>query len=192
MKKTRRSRMLVTFVRTGERRYAVRAAVEGKAVIEMNPAPGYDPLMPHDLQHFIVERALALDGGIFGQLATGGTAGTFNIVAGGANSREALRENRKRARKGSQTMSSQRSDSLRSERATYICWHDWLSHSDDPSLRARAREMKDTVRGMLAGMPPGERALYTPAKLTEIRSQFQSLSDRWSALKVGEALAEQW
>jgi hypothetical protein len=44
----------------------------------MNSAPGYDDLMPHDLQHFIVERTLGIRNGIFGQLAHGGSAGTFH------------------------------------------------------------------------------------------------------------------
>jgi hypothetical protein len=33
---------------------------------EMSPAPGYNPWLPHDLQHLIVERALGIDGAIFG------------------------------------------------------------------------------------------------------------------------------
>jgi len=47
----------------------------------VNPAPGYDPVLPHDLQHFIVERALGIEGAVFGQLAAGGTAGTFHVIA---------------------------------------------------------------------------------------------------------------
>lgn len=40
------------------------------ALVEMNRAPGYDPLMPHDLLHLIVESELGLTRGIFGQLAS--------------------------------------------------------------------------------------------------------------------------
>src|SRR5215510_8758390 len=115
----RRGSMFVTFVRTGERRYAVRAAVEGKAALEMSPAPGYDPMVPHDLQHFIVERALGIEGGVFGQLAAGGTAGTFNVVEMREKSRR-TRERRKRAAKQAKLALS-RDDPLRSERATYVC-----------------------------------------------------------------------
>jgi hypothetical protein len=192
MKKARCKPMSVTFLRTGERRYAVRAALEGKPIVEMSPAPGYDPLMPHDLQHFIVERALGIEGGIYGQLAGGGTAGTFHVVAGRASARKASRETRKRKRKGGQFISSQRSDAARSERATYICWHDWLSHSGDPSLRTPALKMKEAVRSMLVAMPPNERAVYTSEKMAEIRSQFQRLSEHWSVLKIGEDLTEPW
>ena len=182
--------MFVTFVRTGERRYAVRAAVEGKAVVEMSPAPGYDPLVPHDLQHFIVERALGIEGAVFGQLAAGGTAGTFHVVGAGGGPRRA-RENRKRAGKQAK-LTFHRDDPARSERATYVCWHSWLSQSNDPTLRAKARAMQEAVRRMLQGMPADERALYSAAKQAEIRAEFERLSERWSKLSVGESLTEPW
>src|SRR5687768_4258754 len=49
-----RRRMEVTFTRTGERRYSV--SVEGPGIVTavMDPAPGYDPLLPHDMAHFVV------------------------------------------------------------------------------------------------------------------------------------------
>jgi hypothetical protein len=164
--------------------------VEGKAVVEMNPAPGYDPLVPHDLQHFIVERALGIEGAVFGQLAAGGTAGTFHVVATGESPRRA-REDRKRAAKQAK-LSFERDDPARSERATYICRHSWLSQSNDPAHRAKAREMQDTVRSMLQGMPADERGLYSRAKMTEVRAEFERLSGLWSKLEVGESLTEPW
>jgi hypothetical protein len=192
MKRTRRKPMSVTFVRTGERRYAVRVAVEGTPDMEMNPAPGYDPVMPHDLQHFIVERALGIDGAIYGQLAAGGTAGTFHVVAKSRGFREASRERRKRDRRSSRLMSNHLEDCARSERATYVCWHDWLGHSKEPAQRAKALTMTKTVKSMLGTMPREERALFTPERLREIRSHFSALSERWSALKIGEGFTEQW
>jgi hypothetical protein len=192
MKGTRRKPMLVTFTRTGERRYAVRASVEGMPDMEMNPAPGFDPFMPHDLQHFIVERALAIDGAIYGQLAAGGTVGTFRSVARSTAPRAASRERRKQERRSSRLMAGHLEDCARSERATYVCWHDWLSHCKEPALRAKAQAMNAAARSILQGMPPAERALYTAEKLTEVRSQFSALSARWSALKVGESFTEPW
>jgi hypothetical protein len=184
--------MTVTFLRTGERRYAVRAAVEGMPAVEMNPAPGYDALVPHDLQHFIVERALGIDRAIYGQLAAGGTAGTFRAAGVSMSPREASRDRRRRDRKSSKLMSGQQVDCARSERATYVCWHDWLSHSEDPALRARALKMRETSEGILLAMPREERALYTAEKLTEIRAQFSRLGECWSSLKIGEGFTEHW
>jgi hypothetical protein len=60
--------------------------------MQMSPAPGYDTFMPHDLQHFIVERALGIDGAIFGQLAAGGTARTFHAIGAPGDLRAASRE----------------------------------------------------------------------------------------------------
>ncbi len=193
-KTTQRTRrpMSVTFVRSGERRYAVRVAVEGMPEMMMDPAPGYDAVMPHDLQHFIVERALGMDGAIYGQLAAGGTADTFHAVARSSGRRAASRARRKRDRRSSRLMSSHAEDCARSERATYICWHDWLAHSKEPVHRARALTINQAVESMLQAMPGEERALYTAEKLRDIRSQFSALSARWSALAVGEGFTERW
>ncbi|MBO0763943.1 MAG: hypothetical protein J2P50_05060 [Hyphomicrobiaceae bacterium] len=184
--------MLVTFVRTGERRYAVRVVVDGRPQMEMSPAPGYDPLMPHDLQHFIVERALGIDGAIFGQLAAGGTGGTFHSVTRPQKPRAASRERRKQNRRSSALMSAHQGDCERSERATYICWHNWLSHAEEPALRAKARAMTATANSILERMPREERALFTANTLREIRCEFSMLSARWSKLKVGEGFTEPW
>ena len=62
--------MLVTFTRTGERRY--RIDVEGVVRSFMEPAAGYDELLPHDIAHFIVEKYLGLQGAVYGRLAAGG------------------------------------------------------------------------------------------------------------------------
>jgi hypothetical protein len=184
--------MLVTFARTGERHYAVRAAPDGLPVVETNPAPGYDPFMPHDLQHFIVERALGLDDAIFGQLAAGGMARNFHAVERPRDLRAASRQRRKRERRSSRLMSGHVEDCARSERATYVCWQDWLTHANDPALRAKGLRMHATARSILAGMQPEERASFTPETLSEIRSQFAALSARWSTLRIGESLTEPW
>jgi hypothetical protein len=192
MTRIRRKPMLVTFARTGERHYAVRAAADGMPVVEMDPAPGYDPLMPHDLQHFIVERALGIDDAIFGQLAAGGMARTFHATAQAGGPRAASRQRRKRERRSGRLMSGHGEDCARSERATYVCWQDWLSHCNDPALRAKALAMKATARSILEGMQPAERALFTPGKLSEIRSEFSTLSARWSPLRIGGSFTERW
>ena len=72
--------MNIQFRRTGERRYAITIYRNNLPPVEMNPAPGYDPIMPHDLLHLVVESELGLTRGIFGQIAEGGHAGTFHFV----------------------------------------------------------------------------------------------------------------
>ena len=43
----------------------------------MNPAPGYEDLLPHDLVHLLVEIRWKLRDGIYGDVAAGGNAGTL-------------------------------------------------------------------------------------------------------------------
>lgn len=69
--------MILVFRRTGEKRYAVEALRKGLPVVEMNPAPGYDQLIPHDMMHLVVEAQLGLTRGIFGQLAVAGLQELF-------------------------------------------------------------------------------------------------------------------
>jgi hypothetical protein len=45
----------------------------------MDPAPGYDPRLPHDMAHFVVENELGITGGVFGQLAQGGVCSTTPV-----------------------------------------------------------------------------------------------------------------
>src|SRR6188474_248041 len=91
--------MQVEFHKTGERRYAVKIRRENLPDVEMNPAPGFDPLMPHDLLHFLVEQELGLRQAIFGHVAAGG--GTFRMrPSESKNDRQDARERRKLKQKG--------------------------------------------------------------------------------------------
>jgi len=184
--------MRVEFHKTGERRYALVIWRDSETKLEMNPAPGFDPLMPHDLQHFIVEKHLGIEGGVFGHLAAGGTARCFHALTDGMSSREASRLRRKQGARDRRLMPDRTGDYARSERATCICWHDWLSHASDAALRARAAQMRETAGNVLQRMGPAERAGYTAEKLGEIRVEFERLSARWSALRIGDSLVEHW
>ncbi|MEV5828169.1 hypothetical protein AB0L25_21690 [Spirillospora sp. NPDC052242] len=64
--------MDVTFERTGHRRYATIVAVPGRPPRRMDPAPGYDDHIPHDLVHYLAEAELGLARGVFGRAAAGG------------------------------------------------------------------------------------------------------------------------
>src|SRR5258705_12419148 len=86
--------MNVTFARTAERNY--RVSVEGPGVVSswMEPPPGYDPRLPHDMAHFVVENELGITGGIFVQLAAGGHARTFHQTDPESGRKVAKRGNR--------------------------------------------------------------------------------------------------
>ena len=185
--------MQVEFQKTGERRYAVIIKRDGLPDLKMNPAPGFDPLMPHDLLHFLVEEELGLRRGIFGQVALGGTAGTFqNQPSENSNSRNDSRLRRKTAKRGRKMLKENTDDCAQSERATFICLYDWLFHSSDEKLRLRAKEMTVTFESILGQMPETERKMLNKEKLAAIRSRMDELSKLWSALKVDRSIILEW
>ena len=83
----------------------------------MDPAPGYDSRLPHDVAHFIVENELGIKGGVFGQLASGGS---FRIV------QTADAKAKKKARRTSVTLArDNKTDALFSEHAVYAAQSRW-------------------------------------------------------------------
>ena len=119
--------MKVTFTRTSERRY--RVSVEGPDIepLYMDPAPGYDNKLPHDAAHFIVENELGILGGVFGQLAAGGTANTFRS--------EDLKKPRKTKKRGQAMAKANREDALFSEHAVYAAQSRWEKHDIIPDTK---------------------------------------------------------
>lgn len=185
--------MQVEFHKTGERRYAVIVMREGWPKLIMDPAPGFDPLMPHDMLHFLVEQELGLRRGIFGQIELGGTARTFHPAsAEKADQRAASRFRRKTAKRGKKLFKSGLDDCAQSERATFICLYDWFVHSRDEKLRLRAAEMKVTTHSILGIMTETEHTVLNKEKLARIRSRMDELSSRWSALKVNQSMSLEW
>lgn len=181
--------MVVMFRRAGERRYAVEVRRPVFPDFEMNPAPGYDNLIPHDLMHMVVEAQLGLSRGVFGQLAAGGDAGTFHPIFRDNEKPRDMSRVRNRVKERSQRLMREgRDDCAQSERATYICWQYWLGRSKSTASRPmaqQAREVRDvaTVRELNA---------LNPAKLAEICKHLDVLSTHWSSLEVGQSMAVRW
>ncbi len=174
--------MRVQFHKTDDRRYRVVVLRDGHEPLQMLTAPGNDPLMPHDLRHFIVEQELGIELGVFGQLAAGGTARTF---FGKTNDRKTRRRGERLSRAG-------RDDGARSERATYVCTYHWLAASANPALRRRAAETAQAANGTLAAMDASERRVFDARTVARISARMDSLSQRWAAAKAGECLDLEW
>ena len=185
--------MKVQFHRTGTRRYAITIYREGLPPVEMNPAPGYDPIMPHDLLHLIVESELGLSLGVFGQVASGGHAGTFHPVATeGAPRREAARLRRRASRRGEKLLREGRNQAAQSERATYICWYEWLARSDDPERRKLAAQMAPQAKSIRGLQPAAEDRALTEDLLARVCSRLDDLSAQWASLDIGESFTVVW
>jgi len=180
--------MEVEFKRTGERRYAITIFREAYPTIEMNPAPGYDPIMPHDLAHLIVEKEIGLRRGIFGQIAAGGNAGTFHaVVSASDNKRDAARLRRKVARRGEMLLREGRDESAISERAVYVCMNEWMSRSTDPNRRALAVELSPQYKRLT-----DDSDFLNDEVLNRVCASLDRASEQWTSLRIGESFSITW
>ncbi|MCA0207927.1 MAG: hypothetical protein LCH74_02590 [Proteobacteria bacterium] len=182
--------MKVHFIRSGERRYSMRIERAGLPVLVMDPAPGFDPDLPHDMVHFVVEAALGLKTGVFGQIAAGGDAGSFHVEAGGAlSAKEHQRAARKQVAKGAKLIKNQGREGELSELAAFLFDIAWRSQSrpDSAGQRAALGEAERTR----ASLSADERARVDAAR-PQVFADFERLSKAWRALPVGDALTFEW
>ena len=187
------SQMILVFRRTGQRRYAIEAKRAVFPDVEMNPAPGYDELMPHDLMHLVVEAQLGLTRGVFGQLAAGGDAGTFHpSFKPQVTTRVAARVRHRQKARGKTLMQKGREQSAQSERATYICWYEWLARSQSSDRRTAAKMMTKQAIQVRELAPKMELRALSERKLEEICRHLDELSSHWSRLEVGQSMVVRW
>src|SRR5205823_4759412 len=148
----------VTFTRTAEHRYRVSAEGPGVVSAFMEPAPGYDARLPHDLAHFVVESEIGIVGGVFGQLAAGGHANTFRPLG------EPPR--RRVAKRGERLAATNRDDAMLSEKVVGIACRIW-NNSVGAAIPAR------DVEGVAAD------------DLRRVCRAFDAVSAVWSKLGIG-------
>jgi len=183
--------MKVHFIRSGERRYSIRVERENGPVLIMDPAPGYDPVLPHDMVHFVVEAVLGLKGGVFGQLAAGGTAGSFRVAppTGAVAAKDHSRMVRKQAAAGQKLLKDQGREGELSELAAFLFDVGWRSETrpDSAAQRAALGEAERTRQSLSVD----ERARIDAARL-RVFEAFERLSARWRSLQPGDALTLSW
>jgi hypothetical protein len=185
--------MILIFRRTGQRRYAVEAKRDLFPDLEMNPAPGYDALMPHDLMHLVVEAQLGLKHGIFGQLEAGGDAGTFHLPFDPkVKTRTASRSRHRIKAKGKKLLREGRDESIQSERATFICWYEWRARSQSPLEQKAAQTMTKQATQVRDTATTGELRALSKKRIDQICEHLDELGARWSKLEVGQSIAVRW
>jgi hypothetical protein len=171
--------MAVTFRRTGERRYAVVVSAEGREPQTMNPAPGFDSHIPHDLVHYVVEAELRFGGGVFGRAARG--AGTFIPAGSATNPRERARQRRKQGRR-EQALERDETHALQmknSERLAALC---------DLAWRRRHGQQADPSRPH----PVARVSAQDQAQIDRIVQRLDRLAPVWNRLPVGGELVFEW
>ena len=186
--------MQVVFRRTRERGYSVAVRREKYPDVGMDPAPGYDPEMPHDLLHFVVEAELPIPDGIFGQLAAGGDAGTFGRdLEPAASTREARRRRRRAKRRGEKLARAGRDAAAWSERAAHICWYEWAIRSGSPAHRRSASRVADKMKQWRQRCSEEELDALSEEAIERVAHRLDELaSHRWADLAVGETLELEW
>ncbi|MEN3326927.1 MAG: hypothetical protein V7638_1734 [Acidobacteriota bacterium] len=156
--------------------------------VEMNPAPGYDQCIPHDMMHLVVEAKLGLTRAVFGQLAAGGDAGTFHLSPQSQGTTRELARLRKTLKaRGQKLLREGRDESLQSERATYICWNEWLARS-----QANTQTMAQQAKQVREVAPANELRKLDQTRLADICHHLDELSSHWSRLNIGEAVTIRW
>ena len=185
--------MWVIFRRTGTRRYGIEARREQYPDVGMNPAPGYDPLVPHDLLHMVVEAELGLSRGVFGQLAAGGDAGTFGIALEATGDHRAdARAKRRVTDRGKKLQRQGHDESALSERASYICWYEWLARSELPERQRMGRTMAEQARQVRDTCTPNDLQALREDAILRICTRLDAISVLWAALDMGEGIEVGW
>lgn len=174
--------MDVVFTRTGERRYGVTVTGPQLMPTGMDPAPGYDDHIPHDLVHYIVEAELKLSGGLYGRAAQGG--GSFLLLGELPGRRQRRRLHRRAARREAQLRRRDHAasaDMHRSERLAALC---------DAVWRMRHAPAQGVERP--AWVTPPEIPEEDRAAVERIVARLEEIAPLWNALEVGESLAFTW
>jgi hypothetical protein len=168
--------MHVTFERTGERRYATVITLPGRHPRRMDPAPGFDEHIPHDLVHYLTEAELGLSSGVFGRAAAGGGAGFAESETPGDPRRRARAQRRTRKREASLSRTDS-GDMSRSEYFAGLCDLAWRR-------RAGARR---PAWAEPRPVPPEDKPT-----VDRILARLDELAPLWHDLPVGGALTFTW
>jgi hypothetical protein len=171
--------MHVAFKRTGARRYAVIVTLTGEPSRTMDPAPGYDDDIPHDIVHYVVEAELGLTYGVYGRAARG--AGTFYATSDAtASPRERARKQRKQQRREralGDRDERQAAEMAHSERLAGLCdvaWRRKHGQKPDPGRPAPLLRSEDA------------------AEVERVVARLDVIAPLWRALPIEGQLVFEW
>ncbi|TDB87039.1 hypothetical protein E1264_16005 [Actinomadura sp. KC216] len=169
--------MEVAFERTGQRRYATVVTLPGRPPRRMDPAPGYDDDIPHDLVHYLAEAELGLSSGVFGRAAAGGGDGFVETAETPGDPRRQARERRRMKKREASLGRADRGDMARSEYFAGMCDIAWRRRAGAATPAWAERRT----------IPPED----APA-VDRILTRLDELAALWRGLPVGGALTFTW
>jgi hypothetical protein len=144
--------------------------------LTMDPAPGYDDLLPHDLVHLLVELHWGLRDGIYGDVAAGGNAGTFRL-AEARPTEETDRERRRTARRSQRSHGGK--DMGRSEHLAGVVHAQWNAEQRGTPLP----DWYDHQRRASGA---------TESEIEAALRDAAELSARWQKVQIGHGLSVDW
>jgi hypothetical protein len=148
----------------------------GLAPRRMDPAPGFDENIPHDLVHYLTEAELGLTSGVFGRAAAGG--GDFaETTETPGDPRRRARAQRRLKRREAFLARADRGDMARSEYLAGLCDVAWRRRAGAPTPAWAER----------TPVPPED----APA-VDRILARLDDLAPLWRDLPVGGALVFTW
>ncbi|WP_283134686.1 hypothetical protein [Rhizohabitans arisaemae] len=170
--------MDVTFTRTGRRRYSTVVESPGREPQGMNPAPGYDDHIPHDLLHYLVEAELGLTSGVYGRAAAGG--GTFMPFGETVRDRRGHhRARRRQARSEARLGRADRSDMATSEFFAGVCFVLWRKRNSPPQERP-------------PWIPPLDLTADQERQAERILARVDEIAPIWRDLGPGDSVTFTW
>ncbi|MFI0374408.1 hypothetical protein ACH35V_41675 [Actinomadura sp. 1N219] len=169
--------MEVAFERTGHRRYATVITLPGGRRRRMDPAPGFDENIPHDLVHYLTEAELGLSSGVFGRAAAGGGGGFVETAETPGDPRRRARAQRKLKKREASLGRADRGDMATSEYFAGIC---------DVAWRRRAGATAP-VWADGKSIPPED-----APTVDRILNRLDELAPLWRDLPIGGALTFTW
>ena len=134
--------------------------------------------IPHDLAHFLVEKALRLHRGFWGSVADGAVFNTMSYIGGRRKPKAAER---------SESLLKINAAPLNDAEAVVRIFNDTIEqghHENSPVLRER-------LRSRLA-RPELEFHRFSDAEISEVYGAYQDMLAKWQKLPVGGSMELKW
>jgi hypothetical protein len=141
------------------------------------PQVGRKHALPHDLAHFTIERALGIEDGFWGSLASGALVGGARVTAG--------RQAPHAAELSAEILKRNRAALTEAEVAVALIYEASLHPS--PVVRAPA-----VWRELAARYPRGRFARLTANDIARVIGVVSDTTRRWQAMREGETMTLEW